>query len=466
MTKSRHEWAQITDKIIEQLRAEMARTRVGYHTLLKSVPAAPKGLNGGTVSRWLNDGQKLARAEHLAFVLETYAATPTDAVIDNTPERQALVVAEVARTGVNSKALHEILLAQGDDILTPSTITNWMQGAIVKMPKAHWDRVMEIYAGLPDHKTPITRAHRVALAAEIERTDTVSAAILLDHPDKPAALTIHVAQALLAGKLNEIALDHWNFIIARLGSLPDAPMAEITPQHRQRLADELTRAGLSIAKLARRIRDGKQAKYTPRFLGDVLSGHRTSIRAETWSEIMDTLQDVSVKPRQGNARRAGRITITPAMRKELLSQLDRTNAQITTILRKAPEAMEHLSPAILTAWKTGRTATVSKAGWDYVLGALRELPDKVSSAHSAKRPNPSPTGRHDHIPITPETLERLHKERKRTGVGAAKLMREARSAPNGLNEYMIGAWFRGQTKTALAEHLQWVLREYASRKTI
>jgi hypothetical protein len=264
MGKARDQRVQITDEVIKTIRAEAVRTRIGYFTLMRLVTGAPVGLNGKAIQRWVADGQKTVDADHLEFVLAAYAALSDDGVVENTPERCAMIGAEIARTGVKSKALHALLSEQGDEFLVPSTITNWVQGRIKKMPKPHWERIVQVYAALPDHKVAITSAQRAVLNGELARAGVRSAAVILDHPDKPANLTIHAARSLLEGRMADIPQAHWGFILARLAALPNASAHEpaphpkrkrarvaITESMRKELASHLDRTGMQLSRVLR-----------------------------------------------------------------------------------------------------------------------------------------------------------------------------------------------------------------------
>ena len=67
------------------------------------------------------------------------------------------------------------------------------------------------------------------------------------------------------------------------------------------------------------------------------------------------------------------------------------------------------------------------------------------------------------IEITDEIRAKLEAEKERSGIGVRQLMRGRRGEyPEGLRADMVDGWIAGRTATARRDHLDWVLRAWAS----
>lgn len=68
---------EITPEIISLLRSEAERTGTGVSALFRGVrPSEVGGMNASIVKNWLAGGTKMAKREHLEFVLERWKALP------------------------------------------------------------------------------------------------------------------------------------------------------------------------------------------------------------------------------------------------------------------------------------------------------------------------------------------------------------------------------------------------------
>ncbi|MCE7888003.1 MAG: hypothetical protein DYH13_10955 [Alphaproteobacteria bacterium PRO2] len=65
--------------------------------------------------------------------------------------------------------------------------------------------------------------------------------------------------------------------------------------------------------------------------------------------------------------------------------------------------------------------------------------------------------------LTPQILKILHAHKKRTGMGAWAILRDARDIPKGLNYGTINAWFRGKVSSVRTDYLSYVLLRYESQ---
>lgn len=65
--------------------------------------------------------------------------------------------------------------------------------------------------------------------------------------------------------------------------------------------------------------------------------------------------------------------------------------------------------------------------------------------------------------LTPDILKILHAHKKRTGMGAWAILRDAKDIPKGLNYGTINAWLGGKVSSVRTDHLSYVLSRYESQ---
>lgn len=72
-------------------------------------------------------------------------------------------------------------------------------------------------------------------------------------------------------------------------------------------------------------------------------------------------------------------------------------------------------------------------------------------------------GHSNRIALTPDILKTLHAHKKRTGMGAWAILRDARDIPKGLKYGTINAWLRGKVASVRTDHLSYVLSRYETQ---
>ncbi len=78
MKRKRPGYIDLTDNILNQLKAERKRTKVGPVNILKIAKGEkPKTLSYVTISKWFKGNAKTAYKKHLDYVLEAYKSLPT-----------------------------------------------------------------------------------------------------------------------------------------------------------------------------------------------------------------------------------------------------------------------------------------------------------------------------------------------------------------------------------------------------
>lgn len=210
------------------------------------------------------------------------------------------------------------------------------------------------------------------------------------------------------------------------------------------------RSGIGTARLLRDARDRPKG-LNGALIESWLNGQTRSARPEymayvlaRWSEMPD----------------GARIPFTQEMRRELEGELSRTGTQPYKFVRKATDAPAGLSGHTIQNWlRQTDLQKENEAHWRYVMACLRAMPDAPNLVKPTKSLGPI-WNLPDHRPISDEQLEELRFHRNRTGMGGGRLLNGATDKPAGLNSAMVTSWLGGQTRTALPEHLDYILARY------
>lgn len=189
----------------------------------------------------------------------------------------------------------------------------------------------------------------------------------------------------------------------------------------------------------------------PRYLAYVL---------DRWS----TLPDEARKP------------FTEAMRETLLEEFRRTGLTIPDMLRGAKGKAAGINANTISRWRNDPgLRTVSAEQWDGVMSLFRSLPDmRIAEAHPISNASPKPLpqrvgklpskdwNRPDHHIISDEVYQELHRQKTRTGLSGARMLAGASDIPVGLTSAMVMNWLTGTTRSALPEHVAYVLARYSA----
>jgi hypothetical protein len=132
------------------------------------------------------------------------------------------------------------------------------------------------------------------------------------------------------------------------------------------------------------------------------------------------------------------------VRDALLAEKDRTGVGPAALLGGAEDAPPDLSVRMIHAWLGGHVKTARRDHIEYALSRWRSQRDSVW------------------VPVTPQIHRALLDHKVRTGTGTMKLLSQAANVPEGLSAGTINNWIDGAAKSAIKEHLDFVLAAYAA----
>jgi len=167
-----------------------------------------------------------------------------------------------------------------------------------------------------DDFVPITKEMRKELRHHWKRTGVSTRRVLEAHPPIPDGLTIAMVNDWIASRVDVARPSHWNHVIRLWAALPDGE------EHKQRLAAKQKGPG---------------------------------------------------RPRDPEA--ATRIPFTREMSEQFKAELARTNADMERDILSAPNAPDGVTQRLLYIWKYHHAKSTREDHWNFVMGALRAMPD-------------------------------------------------------------------------------------------
>ncbi|EDP64953.1 hypothetical protein BAL199_21394 [alpha proteobacterium BAL199] len=139
------------------------------------------------------------------------------------------------------------------------------------------------------------------------------------------------------------------------------------------------------------------------------------------------------------------VDLTDDVRETLRSYRDQSGVGPSALLRGSrKESPDGLNASIVQGWCDGKGRKARRDHLDYVLARWQSLIED---------------GR-ERIPVTAEHLARLQRDRRRTGVEPAELIKAAENPPDGLSVVLLHQWISGKVGTARKDHLDFVLERW------
>lgn len=242
------EFVTLTPEVLKDLRRHIRRSGKGPHAILRAARNKPDGLTSRVIESWLGPTAK-ARKDHLEYVFSLYESPAKFgvAMAASTPEIQARMRSERARTGVGVKRL---LNGRNDvpDGLNVHRAANFYKGQIREMPREHLEYILSLWGSLPTRAmVKLTPAIVARLRDHMERTGKGRHAILRGARDKPDGLNSGVIRGWLDG-IGAARKDHLDYVFARYEKPGDR--TPLTPQLRAEIGRHIRRTGVTPQTLA------------------------------------------------------------------------------------------------------------------------------------------------------------------------------------------------------------------------
>jgi|GEM_PF-5621861 len=306
----------ITDDIIQKIRAEIQRTRVGVSILLKeSKGNAPEGLNATIVNNWLQNPQsriKTGRKDYLDYLLDVWKAYPDietsyEKVIGKDAKEVSItsgivsvLKAHMRRTGISAT----MLLKNHSNIpegLTTAEIISWLDkhGGVKVTQKRYLDFVLQCWEAEPDTRkgraknplrVPLTKETAQKLKDEAVRTGIPQTRLLrIFAKNCPKGLNAHLISQWTNRYVKTANADMLEYVLHCWGQLPDRQIAE--PKIKSHSKKAATTGDTDTTSNRQDLYKSKKAPYKGR--GDWPTEENTAKQYEDLRYA--TLKPISVK---------------------------------------------------------------------------------------------------------------------------------------------------------------------------
>ncbi|MBP5856690.1 hypothetical protein KAJ83_06700 [Marivibrio halodurans] len=449
--------------IVDELRASKKRSGIGETRLLQEAGDKPEGLTPSVLRNWLSGQTATARADHLAFVREAWAACPSRGEVITLTDGDVARLKGLMRAvdtgpgGLLRGARHE-----QPDGLTSSIIRGWLSAPGRQARREHFEFVIARLQGMMESgedRIALTPAHIDTLQKERARSGVEIADLArrmkADRGSSPA-VTEGMIHRWLAGTAKSAKRCDYEAVLSAWRACPDLSLPDPALLGVERF--ELSEGRVVITEAMRAHLMAMQER----------SG-KGGVALVAWAEaqdmeIPDGLDHTAITQWLSGARQSAppehlRFAATawnramedaPAwvpLTKELRRQLAAYHAAgllPSKIFKGATDKPEGLSATVITGWLKGGMEQLRADHRDWVLARCAHLSETGESR----------------VPLTAEIRARLEEARARSGMMQAALLKSAPDVPQGLTANTISAWINGTAATARKDHLDWVLARW------
>lgn len=424
--------------MVAELQAERERTGIGPYRLHALLEDCPPDLKQKAIAHWLKGSRKKVRLKHYELVLNTWKRLPPEAdeYVTLSPE----IIAELLLHKKRSGASIRTLLTDSGPLphgLTTRGLEKWFykKRRPKRVPREHYEFVLRSLKRLPTNPfVPLTEDILKELKAYRERSSLGPIALLSRCPDAPEDLSCQTIENWFSRNVKRARKRHLDYVRRKWADMPARPKhVPVTDDVRQDLHRLHNASGIGPQALLRGATDkpdGLNASMILRWM----NGKRKKTTAPI-THLIYVLERWEVAGRK--------VPLTEVMIEELRFLMEKTGMGVQALFREARNRPPRLSNAMVNGWFSGKTRRVQLEHYEYVLNRLRRLESEGI--------------RNTRVPFTPEMLNALKRERKRTGISTTRLLSYSEDPPEGLTAAMITNWLMGVSRFVKREHYEFVL---------
>lgn len=151
---------------------------------------------------------------------------PPSEKVEITASMRRQIKSEIRRTGISALNLFKERPDLPDG-LTPRLVNRWVSGLIKQGRSDHLNYVLSRYTALPDKSSTRSAEWFKYLpemadqfCREMHRTGKTPMSLLHGLGDAPEGLNVQILESLYRRKTHFVRIDHWDFVLAHLVSLP------------------------------------------------------------------------------------------------------------------------------------------------------------------------------------------------------------------------------------------------------
>lgn len=224
--------ASISDETLAKIRYEIDRSGIGVMRLLRGAQDRPDGLTVQIIDSWLHGRVRSASPDHVTYVINRWAALPTNRLIPLTPEMAEALEAELTRTGMGPVTIlkRAVAIPVG---LTWQVILSWVNQSTRTVSELHWTDVTRRLSEMPDcslaapssrvgrkERHDISESDLDELRHHRLRTEIGGAILLKNAPYKPVGLSPSMISRWLSGVAKTAKPEHIAYVLMRYRDWP------------------------------------------------------------------------------------------------------------------------------------------------------------------------------------------------------------------------------------------------------
>lgn len=221
----------ITRELISELKAELRRTGLGPHAILRGTRHhRPKGVNTHLINKWLNGSAKMANRAQVDFVKQCWASFPDkeDVWLSLDDRKRQLLKKKLKETGLSVNRLFSSRadLPQG---LNWKILHSYFAPSRPKIKKEYYHYILKVCEENKDSGyIPVPEAFREKLKAEITRTGVKPLTLIktLNKKKETVAVNAFTISAWLSGRTNVADQSEMNWVLSLYAALSDKQVVQ------------------------------------------------------------------------------------------------------------------------------------------------------------------------------------------------------------------------------------------------
>ncbi len=220
---------EITDTLLDALKAEQGRTGKGVQAILRGTRnSRPQGISVGMVVSWLNGTTNTAEIEHVEYMKQLWASYPNKeaAWVVLTDNNRKFLQRKIKETGLSA---YKLFSKRGDlpKNFNPNHVHNYFTLNRSKIEKTYFDYILKVArANKGKGYIPVSEEFLWKLNLEIQRTGMPSTTLINRLKKKGYDVKVHAytVTAWLSGKTKLANRTDMNWIMQQYAALSDKQM--------------------------------------------------------------------------------------------------------------------------------------------------------------------------------------------------------------------------------------------------
>jgi len=277
----------VTDTILDEIKAEEARTGLGGFALYHKMKKPPAGLSRDVTGRIVTGHSRYPESIYLKRIRSTYKRQPDETRKPVSLYYRKKIRAERDRTKISADSLLKEMINVPEGLQAHAVQTILTEENNVYLSAEQLNAILDTYKELPD-RVELSDDDKLCflLLREIKSIDGTG--LFSKIQDVPDGLTKTMTRNIVAGKTDYARPGHRDVITRAFESLPDrnmAPISKLDAEFMSRAREETGLGGTRLLQEMEKIPD----RLTRKTATNIIHGNVKRAEVEHVSAIVDTL---------------------------------------------------------------------------------------------------------------------------------------------------------------------------------